>query len=60
LLRKSFRSTQEIVPLRYLMRHREGLVAASSRQIQRMQKVLTELMLRAAINAGNRVGLVSQ
>jgi transposase len=46
LLRKSFRPTQEIVPLRYLMRHREGLVAASSRQIQRMQKVLTELNLK--------------
>jgi transposase len=46
LLKKSFRPTQEIVPLRYLMRHREGLVAASSRQIQRMQKVLTELNLK--------------
>ena len=40
LLKKSFRPTQEIVPLRYLMRHREGLIAGSSRQIQRMQKSL--------------------
>jgi transposase len=46
LLKKSFRPTQEIVPLRYLMRHREGLIAAGSRQIQRMQKVLTELNLK--------------
>lgn len=46
LLRKSFRPTQEIVPLRYLMRHREGLIAGSSRQVQRMQKVLTELNLK--------------
>jgi transposase len=46
LLRKSFRPSQEILPLRYLMRHREGLVTESSRQIQRMQKVLTELNLK--------------
>ena len=46
LLKKSFRPTQEIVPLRYLMRHREGLIASSSRAIQHMQKVLTELNLK--------------
>lgn len=46
LLKKSFRPTQEIVPLRYLMRHREGLIASSSREIQHMQKVLTELNLK--------------
>lgn len=46
LLRKSFRPTQEIVPMRYLMRHREGLIGSSSREIQHMQKVLTELNLK--------------
>jgi transposase len=46
LLKKSFRPTQEIVPLRYLMRHRESLIEESSRQVQRMQKVLTELNLK--------------
>lgn len=46
LLKKSFRPTQEIVPMRYLMRHREGLIGSSSREIQHMQKVLTELNLK--------------
>jgi transposase len=46
LLKKSFRPTQEIVPLRYLMRHRETLIEESSRQVQRMQKVLTEMNLK--------------
>lgn len=46
LLRKSHRPAQEIVPLRYLMRHRQGLIAAASRQVQSMQKVLTELNLK--------------
>jgi len=42
LLRKSFRSAQEIVSLRYLMRHRQTLVSAAARQIQAMQKIMTE------------------
>ena len=42
LLKKSFRPAQDIVPLRYLMRHRAGLIEDSSHQIQLMQKVLTE------------------
>ncbi len=46
LLRKSYRPAQEIVPLRYLMRHRQGLVAAASQQIQAMQKVMTEMNLK--------------
>ncbi len=46
LLRSSFRPQREIIPLRYLMRHRCGLVRESSRQIQRMQKVLTEMNLK--------------
>lgn len=46
LLRKSFRPAQEIVPLRYLMRHRQGMVAAASRQVQLMQKVLTEMNIK--------------
>jgi transposase len=46
LLKKSFRPTQEIVPLRYLMRHRERLIEESSRQLLRMQKVLTEMNLK--------------
>lgn len=46
LLKKSFRPAQEIVPLRYLMRHRQELVGDCSRQIQLMQKVLTEMNLK--------------
>lgn len=46
LLRKSFRPAQDILPLRYLMRHREGLVAELSRQVLLMQKVLTEMNLK--------------
>ena len=46
LLKKSYRPAQDIVPLRYLMRHRAGLVEESSRQIQLMQKVLTEMNLK--------------
>ena len=46
LLRKSYRPAQEIVPLRYLMRYRQGLVAAASQPVQAMQKVLTELNLK--------------
>ena len=46
LLRKSFRPAQEIVSLRYLMRYRQGLVAAAAQQVQAMQKVLTEMNLK--------------
>lgn len=46
LLRKSYRPAQEIVPLRYLMRHRQGLVASAGREVQAMQKVLTEMNLK--------------
>ena len=46
LLKKSFRPAQDIIPLRYLMRHRASLIEDSSRQIQLMQKVLTEMNLK--------------
>ena len=45
LLKKSFRPDQEIVPLRYLMRHRSEIIAEAGRQTQLMQKVLTEMNL---------------
>jgi transposase len=45
LLRKSFRPKTDIVCLRYLMRHRNDLIAQGGQQIQLMQKVLTEMNL---------------
>ena len=45
LLRASFRPKREILPLRYLMRHRSDLVAQAGQQVQLMQKVLTEMNL---------------
>ena len=45
LLRKSFRPAKDIVPLRYLMRHRAEMIAEGARQVQLMQKVLTEMNL---------------
>ena len=45
LLRGSFRPHQEILPLRYLLRHRGDLVAQAGQQVQLMQKVLTEMNL---------------
>ena len=45
LLRGSFRPQKEILPLRYLLRHRGDLVAQSGQQVQLMQKVLTEMNL---------------
>jgi transposase len=45
LLRASFRPQKEILPLRYLLRHRGDLVAQSGQQVQLMQKVLTEMNL---------------
>jgi transposase len=46
LLRKSFRPALEIVPLRYLMRHRSEMVEHASTQLHLMQKVLTEMNLK--------------
>lgn len=45
LLRGSFRPKADVLPLRYLMRHRTDLIAQSGQQIQLMQKVLTEMNL---------------
>jgi transposase len=45
LLRGSFRPHKEILPLRYLLRHRGDLVAQAGQQVQLMQKVLTEMNL---------------
>lgn len=45
LLKKSHRPAQEIVPLRYLMRHRADLIAQAGQQVQLIQKVLTEMNL---------------
>jgi transposase len=45
LLRASFRPRREIIPLRYLMRHRADLVAQAGQQVQLMQKVMTEMNL---------------
>lgn len=45
LLRGSFRPKPEVLPLRYLMRHRGDLVAQAGQQVQLMQKVLTEMNL---------------
>jgi transposase len=44
-LRKSFRPRKDIVPLRYLMRHRAELVGEASRHCHLMQKVLIEMNL---------------
>jgi len=46
LLRKSFRPAQDIVPLRFVMRHRAEMSADASRQLQLMQKALTEMNLK--------------
>ena len=46
LLHGSFRPEQEVLQLRYLVRHRDGMVAESSRLMLRIQKVLTEMNLK--------------
>lgn len=46
LLRKSYRPAGDIVPLRYLMRHRAAMVEESAKQIQLMQKSLTEMNIK--------------
>ena len=45
LLRASFRPKKEILPVRYLMRHRADLLTQAGQQVQLMQKVLTEMNL---------------
>lgn len=46
LLNGSFRPEQEVLQLRYLIRHRDGMVAEASRLMLRIQKVLTEMNLK--------------
>ncbi|MFV0534740.1 MAG: IS110 family transposase [Cumulibacter sp.] len=46
LLSKSFRPALEIVPLRFLMRHRSELVGDAAKQLHLMQKTLTEMNLK--------------
>jgi len=46
LLKKSFRPAQEILPLRYLNRHRHSLKQEAADTLRRMQKVLTEMNLQ--------------
>jgi transposase len=46
LLKKSFRPAQDIVPLRFLMRHRSEMIADAAKHLQLMQKTLTELNLK--------------
>ena len=46
LLNKSFRPEDEVVTMRYLVRHRETLVNHCSDVLRRMQKVLTEMNVK--------------
>ena len=46
LLKKSYRPALDIVPLRYLMRHRSEMIEDCARQIQLMQKSLTEMNIK--------------
>jgi transposase len=46
LVKKSYRPDQEIVPIRFLMRHRSELVGDGAKQLHLMQKTLTELNLK--------------
>jgi len=46
LLKSSYRPSNEIASLRYLIRHRSSLVADSSRHLLHRQKVLTEMNLK--------------
>jgi len=45
LLAKSFRPAKEVVPLRYLLRHRSHLIESAGRELQLMQKVCNEMNL---------------
>ncbi len=46
LLKKSFRPAQDVLPLRYLVRHRDSLVRENASHVHRIQKVLTEMNLK--------------
>ena len=46
VLKQSYRPALDIVPLRYLMRHRSEMVGDCARQIQLMQKSLTEMNIK--------------
>jgi transposase len=46
LLKKSFRPAQEILPLRYLTRHRHTIKQEAADTLRRMQKVLTEMNIQ--------------
>lgn len=46
LLNGSFRPAQEVLRLRYLVRHRDSLVRENSSHVHRIQKVLTEMNLK--------------
>ena len=46
LLNKSFRPAPDIVPLRFLMRHRAEMVGDAAKQLLLMQKSLTEMNLK--------------
>lgn len=46
LLKKSFRPDQEILPLRYFIRHRHSLKQEAADTLRRMQKVLTEMNIQ--------------
>jgi transposase len=46
LVKKSFRPTLDIVPIRFLMRHRSELVGDAAKQLHLMQKTLSELNLK--------------
>ena len=46
LLKKSFRPAQDVLRLRYLVRHRDSLVRENASHVHRIQKVLTEMNLK--------------
>jgi transposase len=46
LLKKSFRPAQDILPLRYLVRHRDSLIREGASHVHRIQKVLTEMNIK--------------
>jgi transposase len=46
LLKKSFRPAQDVLRLRYLVRHRDSLVRENASHLHRIQKVLTEMNLK--------------
>jgi transposase len=46
LLKKSYRPTQQILPIRYMMRFRDDLVKQSATAILHMHKILTEMNIQ--------------